>query len=82
MASGSCWTAAWTTWKRSESDGEETVSVEVTHFSDLIATINDTEASEKSKGYITKLIRHKLLRLVRPIENDRAKLRYRFSCTW
>lgn len=52
-------------------DGEETVSVEVAHFSDLIATVEEAKASEKSKGYIIKPIRYKFLRVVRPIEYER-----------
>lgn len=54
-----------------ESDGGETVSVTVTHFSDLIAAIDNRRASENSKGCIIKPIGLRLLRRVRPVENNR-----------
>lgn len=50
------------------SDEEETVSVVVSHFSDLIATIDNATASEKCKGYIIKPRKLQLIK-VTPFEN-------------
>lgn len=70
--------------KASDGDGEEMVSVVVTHFSDLIAAVDKRSAVENSRGYIIKPIRHKLLRLVRSVGNAGwAKRGHRVGCcTW
>lgn len=52
------------------SGGEETVSVVVNHFSDLIATVKKATLEQKKVGYIVKPYQHRLLRKVRPVEND------------
>lgn len=66
------------------SDGEEMVSVVVTHFSNLIPAVEKRSAVENSRGYIIKPIRHKFLRLVRPVGNAGwAKRGHRIGCcTW
>ena len=43
---------------------EETVSVVVPHFSDLIAAIDNATASETSKGYIIKPRKHRLIKVM------------------
>lgn len=53
------------------SNGEDTVSVMVTHFSELVAAVDKATASEKSKGYIILPIERKFLRPVRPVGNGR-----------
>lgn len=44
-------------------DEEETVSVVVPHFSDLIAAVDNATASERSKGYIVKPRKLRLLKV-------------------